>query len=108
MYSDDFSYLLGVEVGNYDLATDDLYKFEIPTTYAVFTTPDVDEKDFVNSIQGTWKYILEEWFPNSGYEIDDDKYDFEYYNEHCHPWEYEKISINNVLNLLNHVKFDIF
>jgi AraC family transcriptional regulator len=43
---------------NYDLATDDMYKFEIPTTYAVFTTSDVDEKDFVNSIQGTWKYTF--------------------------------------------------
>ncbi len=57
----------------------------------VFTTPSVEEQDFVNSIQGTWKYILEEWFPNSGYEIDDAKYDFEFYDEHCHAFEYEKI-----------------
>lgn len=94
MYTDDFSYLLGVGVENFDLANGDMYRLEVPTaTYAVFTTPSVDKKDFVNSIQGTWKYILEEWFPNSGYEIDDDKYDFEYYDEHCHTWEYEKISM---------------
>ena len=92
MYTDKFSYLLGVAVDNFDLAKDDMYKLEIPTaTYAVFTTPPVEEKDFVNSIKGTWKYILEEWFPYSGYEIVDGKYDFEYYDEHCHTSEHEKI-----------------
>ena len=60
MQTDNFSYLLGVEVDNFDLARDDMYKLEIPTaTYAVFTTPPVEEKDFVNSIHGTWKYILD-------------------------------------------------
>ncbi len=92
--TDDFSCLLSVAVDNFDLATEDMYKLEVPiATYAVFTTPPVDDKDFVDSIQGTWKYILEEWFPNSQYEIDDDKFDFEYYDEHCHPWEYEKVTM---------------
>lgn len=94
METDDFSYLLGVAVNDYEHVTDDMYKLEIPSaTYAVFTTPPVDDADFVSSIQGTWKYILEEWFPTSGYEIDDTKYDFEYYDENCHPWEYEKVSM---------------
>ncbi|PIB61083.1 GyrI-like domain-containing protein, partial [Pseudomonas sp. 2822-17] len=61
-----------------------------PATYAVFTTPVVKDEDFVNSIQGTWKYILEEWFPGSGYEIDDRMMDFEFYDERCHPWEYDE------------------
>lgn len=92
--TDDFSYILGVGVEDYELATDDMYKLEIPSaTYAVFTTPLVNEEDFVSSIQGTWKYILEEWFPTSGYEIDDTKLDFEYYDERCHPMEYEKITM---------------
>lgn len=92
--TDDFSYILGVGVDTFDLATDDMYKLEVPSaTYAVFTTPEVAEKDFVDSIQGTWKYIIEEWFPTSGYEIDEPKFDFEYYDEHCHPWEYEKLSM---------------
>ncbi len=47
----------------------------------------------MNSIQGTWKYIIEEWFPTSGYEIDETKFDYEYYDERCHPWEYEKVSM---------------
>ncbi|MDF2892905.1 MAG: transcriptional regulator, AraC family [Clostridia bacterium] len=94
METDDFSYLLGVGVDTFDLATEDMYKLDIPSaTYAIFTTPAVPEKDFVDSIQGTWKYILEEWFPTSSYEMDDTKFDFEYYDEHCHPWEYEKVSM---------------
>ncbi|MDG5788018.1 GyrI-like domain-containing protein [Evansella sp. AB-P1] len=56
-------------------------------------TPPVGDDDFVASIQGTWKYILEEWFPSSGYEIDDTKLDFEFYDERCHPWEFDKFSM---------------
>ena len=69
-----------------------MYKLEIPAaTYAVFSTPQVLEDDFVDSINGTWTYILSQWFPNSQYEIDEDKFDFEHYDEHCHPWEYDKV-----------------
>lgn len=91
----EFSYILGVEVSSFDNAMEDMYKLQVPSaTYAVFTTPAVDENDFVNSIQGTWKYILEEWFPNSGYEIDASKLDFEFYDERCHPWEYDKVCMD--------------
>lgn len=94
METDDFSYLLGVGVDSFNLATDDMCKLEVPSgMYAVFTTPSVAEQDFVDSIQGTWKYILEEWFPSSRYEIDETKFDYEFYDEHCHPWEYEKINM---------------
>lgn len=94
METDEFSYILGVEVTSFDHAMADMYKLEVPSaTYAVFTTPSVEDHDFVDSIQGTWKYILEEWFPNSGYEIDDTKLDFEFYDERCHPWEYNKVSM---------------
>lgn len=90
--TDEFSYILGVEVTCFDYANKDMYKLEIPpATYAVFTTPLVDSDDLVNSIQGTWKYILQEWFPSSGYEIDDNKLDFEFYDQRCHPWEYDKV-----------------
>lgn len=93
--TDEFSYILGVEVFDFENALDEMYTLEVPAaTYAVFTTPEVEEKDFVDSIKGTWKYILEEWFPNSGYEIDSTKLDFEFYDEHCHPWEHEKLSMN--------------
>lgn len=102
METDDFSYVLGVGVDTFNLATDDMCKLEIPSaTYAVFTTPEVEEKDFVNSIQGTWKYILEEWFPSSGYEFDEENLDYEYYDEHCHPWEYDKLSMEIYIPIKN-------
>ncbi|AFS79766.1 transcriptional regulator, AraC family [Gottschalkia acidurici 9a] len=92
--TDEFSYVLGVEVTNFNSATEDMYKLEVPSaTYAVFTTPSVEDCDFVESIQGTWKYILEEWFPTSGYEIDDTKFDFEFYDQRCHTWEYSKVTM---------------
>lgn len=46
---------------------------------------------FIESIKGTRRYILEEWFPTSGYEIDDTKQDFEFYDERCHTWENDKL-----------------
>ncbi|HEX3043751.1 MAG TPA: AraC family transcriptional regulator [Bacillota bacterium] len=92
--TDEFSYILGVGVDDFEKAAEDMYQLEVPAaTYAIFTTPPVAEAEFVNSIQGTWKFILEEWFPNSGYEIDDAKIDFEYYDERCHSWENEKLSM---------------
>lgn len=85
---------MAVGVDSFDKATEDMYKLEIPAaTYAVFTTPEVSEEEFVDSIKGTWSYILQQWFPNSQYEIDESKFDFEYYDEHCHPWEFDKVSM---------------
>lgn len=93
--SDEFSYVLGVEVFDFSNVKQDMCSIQVPSaTYAVFTTPAVEDKDFVASIEGTWKYILEEWFPSSNYEIDDSKLDFEFYDERCHPWEYEKVSMD--------------
>lgn len=103
--NDKFSYVLGVEVINFDNVFEEMYKLEVPgSTYAVFTTPEVDDKDFVSSIQGTWKYILEEWLPNSVYEIDSSKLDFEFYDEHCHPWEYEKIRMDIYIPIIKKLK----
>lgn len=87
-----FTYLFAV---NYDqdvqLPTG-LTKLQITdTTYAVFRTPLVEVEQFVSSIKGTWLYILEDWLPQSLYEVDETGYDFEYYDEHCHDWDYEKI-----------------
>ncbi len=95
METDEFSYILAVGVEDFDKAENDMYQFTVPqATYAVFTTPPVNEHEFVDSIQGTWKYILEEWFPVSGYEIDETKVDFEYYDERCHTWENSKIMMD--------------
>ncbi|MFJ7972981.1 helix-turn-helix domain-containing protein [Psychrobacillus sp. NPDC096389] len=89
---DSFTYLFAV---NYDHDTHlpkELTKLKIPAaTYAVFRTPLVEVEQFVDSIKGTWQYILDDWLPTSHYEVDENVYDFEYYDEHCHDWLYEKI-----------------
>ncbi|WP_432664933.1 AraC family transcriptional regulator [Wukongibacter baidiensis] len=87
------TYLLGVIVENFDNATDDMVTIEVPEAeYAVFTTPPIDttskiednQANFSKIIKQTWKYIFEEWFKNSGYEYDEGKLDFEFYDERCH------------------------
>ncbi|MFD1175308.1 AraC family transcriptional regulator [Paenibacillus puldeungensis] len=94
--SDSLIYLLGVIVEDFEKVTPDMITLEVPgATYAVFTTPPVDvtvggkngeanQEDFPNAIRQTWQYIFQEWFQDSGYEYDDTKLDFEYYDERCH------------------------
>lgn len=86
-------YLLGVIVEDFTKATPDMIQIEVPTAeYAVFTTPPVDltKADIAQSdplaatVKATWKYIFEEWFPNSDYAYDESKVDFEFYDERCH------------------------
>ncbi|NGM82008.1 AraC family transcriptional regulator [Paenibacillus sp. 7124] len=94
--SESLVYLLGVIVEDFEKVTPDMITLEVPeATYAVFTTPPVDvtlggkngkanQEDFPNAISKTWKYIFEEWFKDSGYEYDETKLDFEFYDERCH------------------------
>jgi len=85
------TYLLGVIVDDFSKVTDDMITVEVPQAeYAVFTTPPVDttndneQKEFAQVIKSTWKYIFEQWFIDSGYVYDEDKLDFEFYDERCH------------------------
>jgi AraC family transcriptional regulator len=85
------SYLLGVIVEDFTKVQEDMLTVEVPEAeYAIFTTPPVDgttdpeQKEFANIIKNTWKYIFEEWFPESDYEYDESKLDFEFYDERCH------------------------
>jgi AraC family transcriptional regulator len=62
---------------------------EVPeATYAVFTSPPVDFTEdsslFTDEIKETWKYIFENWFRDSEYELDLTKYDFEFNDERRH------------------------
>lgn len=84
-------YLLGVIVDDFSKAEEDMLTVEVPEAqYAVFTTPpvntanDVEQKEFAKIITGTWKYIFEDWFKDSGYVYDEGKLDFEFYDERCH------------------------
>ena len=58
---------------------------EIPGgLYAVFTTPEVPDEQYPNSIANAWKEILTNWLPNSLYEYDDTRLDYEAYDERDH------------------------
>lgn len=91
-----FSYFFGVLDENISRPLGDSFeRIIIPaSTFAVFNTPLVQPDDFVDSVKGTWNYILNYWFPMSGYEIDETSYDFEFYDERCHPWEYELVMMD--------------
>ncbi len=56
--------------------------------YAVFTTPPVDMREegdsFAQIIKSTWRYIFNEWFENSDYAYDEERCDFEFYDERYH------------------------
>ncbi|ERI93763.1 transcriptional regulator, effector binding domain protein [Clostridiales bacterium oral taxon 876 str. F0540] len=87
MDTGEFRYLLGVNAENYHNDYRKIIIEEVPeASYAVFTTPPAAyaNRGFAKAIQGTWDYILFEWFPSSGYEIEEGKPDFEYYDERCH------------------------
>ena len=78
----EFSYVIGVKAKSDSEISEDFYVCEIPAaTYAVFSTPSSERKDFSQNIQGTWQYIMNEWFASSGYDYATGKVDFELYGE---------------------------
>ncbi|WP_309472248.1 effector binding domain-containing protein [Paenibacillus sp. YN15] len=89
----EFSWLLGVGVDNReDLGKieADMRQKEMPGgLYAVFTTPRVPEQEYPQSIADTWREILTKWLPDSPYEYDESRLDFERYDERDHAWLHE-------------------
>lgn len=89
---DKFTYLFAVDYDQNPPLLNGLTSVQIPSaTYAVFRTPSIEVEKFAAAIKGTWRYILEDWFPQSAYEVDEASLDFEYYDEHCHYWDFERI-----------------
>jgi len=80
----EFEYVVGIEVKDKHDIPKDYYVCTIPEAlYAVFTPPPSDEENLSSSIQGTYKYIFSEWFPNSGYEFMENGVDFVLCDENC-------------------------
>ncbi|QBD80625.1 AraC family transcriptional regulator [Ktedonosporobacter rubrisoli] len=77
----DFSYVIAVEVSDFNGVPAELFTAEIPeATYAVFSSPANDgEEQIASALQATWQYVYETWFPGSGYELATGKVDFEWY-----------------------------
>lgn len=83
-----FTYMLGVGVDGADAAVPQrpgTYRRRIQGgLYAVFTTPRVAEDQYVQSIHDTWGQVLGSWLPQSGYEYDEAREGYEYYDERDH------------------------
>jgi len=79
-----FTYMIGVESKDGAAIPEAFHTREIPAaTYAVFSTPPCGMAEFSKTIQGTWQFIMNDWFPASGYEYAFGCVDFEYYDEKC-------------------------
>ena len=77
----EFTYLIGrlLKAGVEEL--DGFTKWKLPSaTYAVFTTPPSKNLELSTILKGTWQFIMNEWFPKSGYEFAPNCFDFELYN----------------------------
>lgn len=80
----EFEYVIGVEPKSDAEVPPEYARRTIPAAeYAVFSTPPAKVADFTQTIQGTWNYIYNEWFPKSGYEYAPGCTDFELYDERC-------------------------
>ena len=79
----EFLYVIGLEVKDGAEIPKEYYTCTIPkATYAIFAIPPVNkDEDFVKNIQGTWVFIMNEWFPSSEYEYAPNGADFELYYE---------------------------
>ena len=79
-----FRLMTGVRVETPDAVNQGLYVDWIPDgLYGIFSTPPTDE-DFAQVVVDTWRYIFDAWLPDSGYELDPNGLDYEFYDERCH------------------------
>lgn len=95
--STEHKYLLGVMAQ--DKTCDTVwFNYKISAgKYVVITTPPVDmtcnDTDFAKMIKKVWKYIFNKWFESVGFEYDESREAFEYYDERCH---YRKDSVMDI------------
>ena len=84
-----FSYIIGAEVTHTENTPDDMVSKTIPAArYAVFTACG----KMPGAIQDTFKYIYQEWLPNSEYRHAGSA-DFELYDERSHGGESAEVDI---------------
>lgn len=84
-----FTYLLGRGIDN----PDDLANIQSDMTrvdiagglYAIFSTPPVADS-YIQAAQDTWNEIFLDWLPQSEFEYDETRHDFEYHDRRDHGW----------------------
>lgn len=87
-------YFIGIRKENALGDTAGTVELSIPGgLYAVFATPPTTHYHFVNAIHRAWRYILNDWMPQSAYRVDGGRpYQFESYIEESRTYS-EKIHI---------------
>ena len=85
----EFTYILGRGIDNAaDLANipPDMTRIDITGgLYAIFSTPPVDES-YIQAAQDTWNEIFLNWLPQSEFEFDETRHDYEYHDQRDHGW----------------------
>jgi AraC family transcriptional regulator len=85
----DFTYMLGRGIDNpEDLANiqPDMKRIDIVGgLYAIFPTPPADGS-YIKAAQDTWNEIFLNWLPQSEFEFDETRQDFEYHDYRDHGW----------------------
>ncbi len=77
-----FTYIIGLEVESFDNIPASAAARIVPAAeYAVFSTPIADTYTFVSTINKTWRFIYQHWFPDSGY-VHTGTHEFETYCEY--------------------------
>ena len=64
----------------------DMVRHEITGLYAVFSAPPVWEDQLEQTIRTAWNNVLTEWLPNSEFEYDETRKDYEYHDYRVHGW----------------------
>jgi len=85
----EFTYMLGRGIDNpEDLANiqSDMTRVDIVGgLYAIFSTPPVADS-YIQAAQDTWNEIFLHWLPQSEFEYDETRHDFEYHDQRDHGW----------------------
>ena len=85
----EFTYMLGRGIDNQDDLENvqpDMTRIDIEGgLYAVFSTPPAVES-YIQAAQDTWNEIFLHWLPQSEFEFDDTRHDFEYHDQRDHGW----------------------
>ena len=82
-----FRLVEGVKVDNLENVDSSLYVDWVPPALCgIFSPPPTfgDKMEFAENIIRTWKYIYSQWLPHSGYMLDANGLDYEFYDERCH------------------------
>ena len=83
----EFTYLLGRGIDNpedLDNVSPGMTRVDIPGgLYAVFSTPP-SAGDYIQAAQDTWTAALLDWLPQSEFEFDEARQEFEYHDKRDH------------------------